>query len=63
MTPDVIATVLTGIGVLAGVWKIVDGARRELHTRIDAGIRDLRTELAGVNGRIDNVLLTRLERP
>ena len=55
MTPDVIATVLTGVGVLVGVWRIVDGARRELNNRIDAGNRELRAEIATVNGRIDSV--------
>jgi hypothetical protein len=57
MTPDVIATVLTGAGVLLGVWKIVDGARRELNTRIDAGNRELRADILAVNTRIDNILL------
>ena len=28
MSQDVIATVLTGIGVLIGVWRMVDGVRR-----------------------------------
>ena len=46
MTPDVIATVLTGVGVLIGVWRMVDGVRR-----------DLTAQIAAVNDRIDNILL------
>ena len=58
---DVIAIVLTGVGVLFGVWRMVDGARRELGARIDATTAELRRELGGridaVNARIDAVLL------
>lgn len=46
MNVEVLATVLTGVGVLVGVWRMVDSARRELGARIDA-----------VNTRIDNILL------
>ena len=46
MTPDVVATVLTGVGVLIGVWRLVEGVRR-----------DLMAAIAAVNTRIDNVLL------
>lgn len=45
MTVDILATVLTGAGVLLGVWRMVDGVRRDLSTQITA-----------VNTRIDNVL-------
>ena len=50
MTPDTIATLLTGIGVLLGVWRLV-------HNEIGAVRRDLTAQLSAVNSRIDNVLL------
>ena len=50
MNQDMIATVLTGIGVLIGVWRMVDGVRR-----------DLTAQLTAVNTRIDNVLLASLK--
>ena len=50
MSQDVIATVLTGIGVLFGVWRLV-------HTEIEGVRRDLSAQITGVNTRIDNVLL------
>ena len=46
MTQEIVATVLTGIGVLLGVWRLVEGVRR-----------DLSAQIAAVNTRIDNVLL------
>lgn len=46
MSPELIATVLTGVGVLIGVWRLVEGVRRGLTAQI-----------AAVNTRIDNVLL------
>ena len=46
MTQEIAATVLTGIGVLLGVWRLVEGVRR-----------DLSAQIAAVNTRIDNVLL------
>ncbi len=46
MSPELIATVLTGIGVLVGVWRMVEGVRR-----------DLTAQIAAVNVRIDNILL------
>ena len=46
MSPEVIATVLTGVGVLVGVWRLVEGVRR-----------DLTAQIAAVNTRIDNILL------
>ena len=51
MTPDVIATVLTGAAVLVGVWRLVENVRR-----------DLTAQIAAVNQRIDNVLLADRER-
>ena len=53
MSPEVIATVLTGAGVLLGVWRMVESVRRELHeTRCD-----LIGQITAVNTRIDNILL------
>ena len=53
MSPDVIATVLTGVGVLVGVWRMVESVRRDV-----AGVRrDLSAQIAAVNTRIDNILL------
>lgn len=46
MSPEVIATVLTGVGVLVGVWRLVEGVRR-----------DLTAQIAAVNTHIDNILL------
>ena len=46
MSLEVIATVLTGVGVLVGVWRLVEGVRR-----------DLTAQIAAVNTRIDNILL------
>ena len=46
MSSEVIATVLTGVGVLVGVWRLLEGARRDLTAQIGA-----------VNTRIDNILL------
>jgi len=68
VSPEVIATVLTGAGVLFGVWRMVDSARRELGARIDAVNTRLSAEIAAVNTRlsaeiaavntrIDNILL------
>ena len=48
MTPDTIATILTGIGVLFGVWRLIKGVRR-----------DLTNQITSVNIRIDNVLCLR----
>lgn len=46
MSAELIATVLTGAGVLIGVWRLVEGVRR-----------DLTAEIRAVNTRIDNILL------
>ena len=46
MSSEVIATVLTGVGVLLGVWRLVEGVRC-----------DLTAQIAAVNTRIDNILL------
>lgn len=50
---EVWATVLTGAGVLLGVWRMVEGVRRDLGGQI-AGVRqDLHREIATVNARFD----------
>ena len=57
MDTNVMATVLTGLGVLLGVWRLVavavDGVRRDL----TAEIRAVSQRIDGVNQRIDAVLL------
>ena len=53
MSGEVIATVLTGAGVLVGVWRMVEGVRRDLASRIDSVDR----RVDAVNTRIDNILL------
>ena len=50
MSADVLATVLTGVGVLIGVWRIVT-------VQVDSMRRDLSAQIAAVNTRIDNILL------
>ena len=57
MSPEVVATVLTGVGVLVGVWRLVEGVRRDLTTQITAVNDRLTTQIASVNTRIDNILL------
>ena len=49
-----IATVLTGVGVLVGVWRMVESVRRD----VDGVRRDLTAQIAAVNTRIDNILLS-----
>ena len=72
MNADVLATVLTGVGVLIGVWRIVtvqvDSVRRDLGVQIGDVRRDLTAQITAtdnklsaairdVNARIDNILL------
>ena len=45
MSLEVIATVPTGVGVLVGVWRLVEGVRR-----------DRTAQIAAVDTRIDNIL-------
>ncbi len=61
MSPDVIATVLTGVGVLVGVWRMVESVRRDVdgvRRDVDGVRRDLTAQIAAVNTRIDNILLS-----
>ena len=53
MSGEVIATLLTGAGVLIGVWRMVEGVRRDLAGRIASVDR----RVDAVNTRIDNILL------
>ena len=48
MNQDVIATMFTGIGILLGVWLMVDGVRRDLTAQITA----VNTRLNSVIGRL-----------
>ena len=61
MNADLIGTVLTGAGVLFGVWRIVtvqvEGVRRDLTGQIGDLRRDLTGQIGAVNTRIDNILL------
>lgn len=60
MSADVIATVLTGVGVLVGVWRMVESVRRDVdgvRRDVDGVRRDLTAQIAAVNTRIDNILL------
>ena len=68
MTPDTIATILTGIGVLFGVWRLIEGVRRDLTNQIGSVRSDLVDQIGSVrsdlvdhvgslNHRIDSVLL------
>ena len=55
MNADVLATVLTGVGVLIGVWRIVT-------VQVDSVRRDLSAQIAAVNTRIDNILILLADR-
>ena len=57
MNVDVIATVLTGVGVLFGVWRMVDALGARLDARIDAVNTRMDSGLGALNARIDAVLL------
>ena len=65
MTIDVIATVLTGVGVLLGVWRMLaayetrnDAAHTALSTRIDAASTALTVRI----DRLYELLLERLPK-
>ena len=62
MTPEIASVVLTGVGVLIGVWRMFahyearnDAAHAELAKRIDARHAELGGRIDAVNGRIDTV--------
>ncbi len=53
MSGDVLATLLTGAGVLVGVWRMLEGMRRDVNGRLDslAGeVRDVDRRLARLEG-------------
>ena len=62
VSAELIATVLTGVGVLVGVWRIFEGLRRDLTGQIAAVDVKLSARIdavgAQLNTRIDNILLT-----
>ena len=53
----VMATVLTGMGVLFGVWRLVAAEVGSVRREMDSLRRDLTAEIRAVNQRIDAVLL------
>ena len=59
MSGEVVAIVLTGAGVLLGVWRIVivqvEGVRRDLTAAVHREIGSVREDIRGVNTRIDGV--------
>ena len=57
MSPELIATVLTGAGVLMGVWRLVEAVRRDLTAQIAGVDNKLSAAIRDVNTRIDNILL------
>ena len=63
MSGKVIAIVLTGAGVLLGVWRIVivqsEGVRRDLRHDMN----EIRQDIRAMNSRIDNTLLAAAPRP
>ena len=82
MSPDVSATLLTGVGILVGVWRMVESVRRDVdgvrrdvdgvrrdvdgvrrdvdgvRRDVDGVRRDVTAQIAAVNTRIDNILLS-----
>ena len=76
MTPDIITTILTGVGVvfgsLFGVRRLlegfrldlsaeIEGLRRDISNQLDGLLSDLSTQLSAINTKIDNVIRDRLE--
>ena len=62
MTPEIASVVLTGVGMLIGVWRMFahyvarnDAAHAELAKRIDSRHAELGGRIDAVNGRIDTV--------
>lgn len=63
MSPELIGTILTGIGILLGVWRLVEGVRRDLTGQIAAVDNKLSAAIRDVNTRIDNILLADRKSP
>ena len=57
MNQDMIATVLTGIGVVFGVWRLMHAESESVRRDLAAQISAVTAQLTAVNTRIDNVLL------
>ena len=64
LLPDHLDALADGVGVLVGVWRMVesvrrdvDGVRRDLSAQITAVNTRLSAEIAALNTRIDNILL------
>ena len=53
-----IATVLTGVGVVIAVWRIVDRKVDDVRRDLMPSIRAVHARIDGMNTRIDTVLLT-----
>ena len=60
--PEIASVVLTGVGVLIGVWRMFahyearnDAAHAELAKRIDSRHAEIGGRIDAVNGRIDTV--------
>ena len=62
MNQDMIATVLTGIGVVFGVWRLMHAESESVRRDLAAQISAVTAQLTAVNTRIDNVLLAGLKR-
>ena len=63
MSPELIGTILTGIGILLGVWRLVEGVRRDLTGQIAAVDNKLSAAIRDVNTRIANILLADRKSP
>ena len=63
MSPELLGTILTGIGILPGVWRLVEGVRRDLTGQIAAVDNKLSAAIRDVNTRIDNILLADRKSP
>lgn len=63
MSPELLGTILTGIGILLGVWRLVEGVRRDLTGQIAAVDNKLSAAIRDVNTRIDNILLADRKSP
>lgn len=63
MSPELIGTILTGIGILLGVWRLVEGVSRDLTGQIAAVDNKLSAAIRDVNTRIDNILLADRKSP
>ncbi len=64
LTPGLVVAVYAALRAdLRGVNARIDDVNNSVNARIDNAVRDLRTVIAGVNTRIDAVLLADRNRP